>query len=757
MTGQVAVPAATEAQPSPPRPPKRAKQADPRFVALHRAVRAAIVIPATFAVSLLVVRDLQVATFAVFGCFALLVMADFGGLRRVRAIAYVIATVAGVALVGLGTLASPNLAVSAAAMLVAGFVLSFAGVFGGYIAAGQNALLLAFVLSVSIPATASAIPARLEGWLLAGAVSTLAGVFIWPWFEHVSLRKQAAHACTAVADLVATGRRTEPDAQLDALAAAARDSVSDLRQEYARTGMRPAGPTRRDRALVELVTQLEQIIDLTERPFNERRPSLRPCIEEGEQLTAAVTAALRESAGVLTGGGHPDIRAIEGARHAHRLALDRWAEDEVGVGRAPEEVLQGIDVDHTLRVLAYLTIALTANAITAAGGRPDGGVSLPASIDRLEGSRGVASRIARTLRAHLEPSSIVLHNGLRVAIGLALAVLVARSLGLGHAFWVVLGTLSVLRSNALGTGRTTLQALAGSVLGFVAGGLFALVAGNDSVLMWVALPLSLFLSSYAASAVGFVAGQAAFTITVILIFNLISPAGWQVGLVRIEDVAVGTGISVVVGVLLWPRGARRGAARATAGLYRAVAAYLDRAFTLVLGVGSVADIERVRAVAARARDRAGEAFDVFLNERGAKSLEPRTAALLTSAGSQAVLAGDLLVVIAVDLGYRATPCPDGAAAVRAEVHTLLAGLGRLADELAGDSHYSEQPEHASVSALRSAAVECMRLAGDNGHATRGAMAVVMAGEWVQNLARLTADLEEPVNRAVDAAGIRWWR
>jgi len=45
---------------------------DPRRVALHRSVRAAIVIPATFAVSLLVIRDLQVATFAVFGCFALL-------------------------------------------------------------------------------------------------------------------------------------------------------------------------------------------------------------------------------------------------------------------------------------------------------------------------------------------------------------------------------------------------------------------------------------------------------------------------------------------------------------------------------------------------------------------------------------------------------------------------------------------------------------------------------------------------------------
>ena len=77
-------------------------------------------------------------------------------------------------------------------------------------------------------------------------------------------------------------------------------------------------------------------------------------------------------------------------------------------------------------------------------------------------------------------------DGLR----LAFSVLLARTLGLGHAFWVVLGTLSVLRSNALGTGRTTIQALAGSVIGFVAGGLFAAVAGNDPVLMWIAMPIA---------------------------------------------------------------------------------------------------------------------------------------------------------------------------------------------------------------------------------------------------------------------------
>jgi hypothetical protein len=37
------------------------------------------------------------------------------------------------------------------------------------------------------------------------------------------------------------------------------------------------------------------------------------------------------------------------------------------------------------------------------------------------------------------------------------------------------------------------------------------------------------------------------------------------------------------------------------------------------------------------------------------------------------------------------------------------------------------------------------------------MAVVIAREWALNLARLEADLQQPVSRAVIASRIPWWR
>jgi len=747
---------ATAETPAPPRRPRFSIAAprDPGFAALRRAARAAIVIPPVFAFNTLVLHGGQNVIFAVFGCFALLVMSDFGGQRPARAVAYLTATLAGAVLVAVGTLASPSPGVAALLMFVVGLTIAFSRVFGGYVAAAQTGMLLSFVIAVSLPAPVSAIPARTGAWVMAGIISTLAGVFLWPRFERVTLHKQAAKACLAVADLVQALRMN--NGELSRLLQAARQAERAARQAYAATAKRPAGPTRRDRAFVQLLTEMQRIVDIVERPFQQPRVSLRPCIGEGDRLAAAIVAALRRSADVLTGGAPPDLRAVDEARDLHRAALDRWAAEQLRAGRPVDEVLDGLDVDHTLRVVGYLTLALGTNAVIASGGHLDDAVSLPLTAPRLEGVGGSAIRVLRTIRTHVEPTSTVMQSSLRVAVGLAIAVLLARILGLSHAFWVVLGTLQVLRSTALGTGRTTVQALVGNVIGVVIGGVFAILAGNHPLVMWAALPIAVFVAAYAATAVGFAASQAAFTINLIVIFNLISPAGWQVGLVRIEDLAVGATISLLVGLLLWLRGARRELAKSVAGFYRVVIAYLDRTFDGILGFEPPAGVDPARRSVIQAAERAGEAFDAFLNERSATPLDPQTAGFLLAAGNHAILAGDVLDLVATRMGYQAGGCPDGARAVRAQVRILLNGLARGADQLALQPPKGAG-QHVSARTLRAAALDCLRRWRNDEGAGRGAMAVVMAGEWAQNLARLEDDLEEPVARAVEAARTPWWR
>jgi hypothetical protein len=73
--------------------------------------------------------------------------------------------------------------------------------------------------------------------------------------------------------------------------------------------------------------------------------------------------------------------------------------------------------------------------------------------------------------------------------------------------------------------------------------------------MWLLLPLVAFGSAWVPEVASFIAGQAAFTMMVLIIFNLIQPTGWSVGLIRVEDVVVGALVGVSVSLLLWPRGA----------------------------------------------------------------------------------------------------------------------------------------------------------------------------------------------------------
>ena len=156
---------------------------------------------------------------------------------------------------------------------------------------------------------------------------------------------------------------------------------------------------------------------------------------------------------------------------------------------------------------------------------------------------------------HADYRSVWFRNSVRGAVGLAIAVFIAQKSGLQHSFWVVLGTLSVLRSNALGTGRSVISALAGTAVGIVIGAAILIPLKGDDTVLWAILPVAVLLGGYAPRVISFAAGQAAFTVVVLVLFNIIQPTGWKVGILRIEDVAVGFAISLGVGLVFWPRGA----------------------------------------------------------------------------------------------------------------------------------------------------------------------------------------------------------
>ncbi|MHA3704045.1 FUSC family protein, partial [Jatrophihabitans sp. YIM 134969] len=153
---------------------------DAGYGATRRAARTAIAMPTLFAIGSEVIGNADVATFAAFGSFAMLLFADFTGTRRERLEAMGALALTGAVLVCLGTLASRWAVVAALAMAVVGFAVLFSGVVSSVLAGSSTSLLLAFVLPVATPAPVSAIPDRLAGWALAAAVAIPASALLWP-------------------------------------------------------------------------------------------------------------------------------------------------------------------------------------------------------------------------------------------------------------------------------------------------------------------------------------------------------------------------------------------------------------------------------------------------------------------------------------------------------------------------------------------------------------------------------------------------
>ncbi len=725
---------------------------DPDRANLRLAARAAVTYSLVFAVAWLVLGSADATLFAAFAVFGLLVLANFGGPIRNRLAAFLLTTLVGATLVVVGSLASPSFWTATLVTLVVVFGIEFAGVFGGYVAGARAPLLMAVVLAASVPAPVSAIPERIIGWLLGGCVSAAAAVLLWPLHERDVLRKTASAALRSLATLMGTTRVdpgwTEP-------ARVAAQAVALLRTVYRQTAYRPGGPTRRDRALAQLVTQLERAQSFAVALGDERRAS-NPGLAEGDRLASTVVSVFEASADVLEDGRVPDLHALEQARRAHRTALDTWASAQLRSGASSASVLEGIDYDQRLRALAYLGLAIGANAAIVAGRDVEvRGMRIPYETPIELGLAPTLRRVWRTLLTHLSWTSPVLHNGVRAALGLALAVLVARLFGLAHGYWVVLGTMSVVRSNALATGRTAVQAVTGTVVGFAIGGLFAVLFGQDPAVLWAALPVAVFLAAYTPSALSFLAGQAAFTVLMLVLFNVLSPVGWSVGLVRIEDLVVGSAIGVVVGTLLWPRGARSDFAHALARLYRLTAVHLSEAFDLALGHGRLEAVDATRAQVQQARETTAESFDQLLREHSSTQFAPEVAGFMVAAADQAVIVAESLRVL-VDTGYVAGDGWDGTDRVDSHTAALVASWFMLAERIEGVSAVRTVPLHGEE--LRQAALTALESwRGESSQRGKAAIGVAWVRVWLEQLGILVRDLEDRAARVAANAAAPWWK
>lgn len=540
---------------------------DPEGDGLRRAVRAGITVPFATGLGLVVFGGTAAPLFTLLGSFWFMVLTDFPGNRQSRALAYLGLGVNGCALVALGTWVSPIGWLAVTLMFFLGVVVTVAGVASETISAGQRVTLLFYMWPACTPV--EPIGERLLGLLLALAICLPASLFLLPPRHHSELRRHAAQVCAALAD------------RIDGIgsAAAVARAMDALKSNFLAASFRPVGLSAGSRALVRIVDTLQLISDRVDANTAEllgaaRRPAsdvLRSC----SRLVDESETAHRAGDWATLGEALPRLRSMASGRYREDVTLLLGEPDDAAAVATGRRLL-------TFRVLVT-TIGLVGGVIAAAAvadARPVWaralGLGLPPTgfADRILPETVAAARIPTSF---LTARSVTAQNALRTGIGLALAVAITKLYPVQHGFWVALGTMVVLGSSALTTGTKVIQAVGGTAVGVVLGSVLIGTFAPPPAVLWSLLPVAVLGSTYLPRLFSFAAGQAMIAFTVLVILDLMDPTGWRVGLLRIEDIAMGAAVGVLVSVLLWPRGATAAVSAVIASAVEADVRYLRAA------------------------------------------------------------------------------------------------------------------------------------------------------------------------------------
>ncbi len=590
---------------------------DPSHRALRRGSRVAVAVPVTLAILMNLPWVSQGALMGAFACLSGLVFADFGGPLRQRFFAYMVTTAAGIPLIAIGAFAGQTRWTSVVAMAVVAMVVGLLAVLRGLIAAAQSVLLLSMVLALTASTPAVVLP-DLVSWTLGGLAAASAAVFLWPSQPNLPIPGLIADVLDAVGDAldvrwVRRGTHEELLAARDRVNA----SIVALHAKYDGNLLRPTGITNADRGLAELVDEVSRLryLQRWEDVADHKDPQVA---EMTAHLCARIADTLRDCAERLRGGRKPlsseaifEIRTENLDQTADWLARNRST-------RSPEYLREQIEDTFPVRITTLVTSRITDQVITVKP-RPGDQMSDPPGLLSMA-AEGPPTPLER-LRMHLSWDSPWFRSAVRSAVALSLSIAVAKSVSLQHPFWIVLGTLSALRFDALGTGRTAKQALIGTTMGVALSAVLIQIVGDNTAIWWVLFPIALFWAAYTPGTLSFAVGQAGFSFVVIAMFSILSPVGLDTAAARLIDVGLGLAISLVVSLLMWPRGVMETLyTRLRDAMQAACDYYVASADWMAGGAVNERILANYKSASQRALDRAQEALDLSIAQRPPKAV-----------------------------------------------------------------------------------------------------------------------------------------
>ncbi len=532
------------------------RRKDPGYRSARRALRLTVVACLAFYFCRFILHNPGMATYALFGVIALGALAQLPGGAHRRAGTLLVALPFGGLLVVAGTLLAAHTWAAVAGMALVGFAVTYAGVGGPVLVGVANGLQLLYILPCFPPYEPGQLGYRLLGLCLGVLLLAVAELAVFPEPATPGYEQRLALALDELTGCVPGGLATSTEAFQAASAAA-----EDLRPSRIPAELRPAAATRGDQSLSQAAGALRfALARLTE------RAQLGPGGEELPELSALAHA----SAAALRGGPPPEPVALARAAHALHTAP------------VPGSVIAARQ--RALLLAAADGVWTVGNAVRIRTGAPPDTTGRDDSADRFwYAGVGPVRLLAHKLAGHLTPRSVYLQSAVRVALALAAARLIAGGLELSHGFWVLLATLTVLRSRAADTRTALRPALVGTLVGALVMAAALLAVGAHTRVYVLALPLVMLGAFVAGPLLGPAWAQGGFTVTVGTIFAQLAPANWRLAEARVLDVLAGAAVGVLAGVCAWPRGGAGELRRTGAQLLRGAGAAVREATLVATG------------------------------------------------------------------------------------------------------------------------------------------------------------------------------
>ena len=498
-------------------------------------------------------------------------------------------------------------------LFVVALCVSLSTAVGRNVAMGANGVVLLFLVSCTVPAPIESLDSRVSGALLGGGISLLAALTIWPQRPPDRLRPALADAIDTLAGRI--GRLSQRrEGAADSFVEPVRDALASAGPESLAVGERPTLATERDHAQLRVGYGLSRVQLLLD------RLSLRPVaplgVAEAERiLERQLRRVLDATAAALRGEGPaPDEFTVVDAGRAHRERTDAALGRDLACGCTDDTLAVGADRSVLVGEISTSVRGVVADARVVAGADrfPTRFGSLSDGLERR--LVAILDRLVAIVSSTFSTRSVVLQNSVRLAVALSLARLLGGLLHVENAFWVLFATLSVMRTSAVRTGATALQAVLGTVIGFAVAVPLLLAIGTSDDLHLYLLPVVV-VGGLLAGSINVVWGQAGFTVIVSVLFDLVEPRGWEIGVIRVEDVALGAAAGVALGLVAWPRGAAGQLAESLGDAIEACGDFVAAMLQRRLRSAGMEQLSRLRTRARIQALRADGVLAVFLSEQ----------------------------------------------------------------------------------------------------------------------------------------------